>query len=124
MKKLLNIPIFNFVSKANIIKSVFLSVLILCANTANAYNPKDTERDLLMFFFLIALVVFVFIMGAVNYFKKEPEDEQPDASQDLIKTETQDEPQSNLSYVLRKSFLIFVMLIIICIIVATLSMDA
>lgn len=111
-------------SKANIIKSVFLSVLILCANTANAYNPKDTESDLLMFFFLIALVVFVFIMGAVNYFKKEPEDEQPDASQDLIKTETQDEPQSNLSYVLRKSFLIFVMLIIICIIVATLSMDA
>jgi len=113
---------------ANNKKFVFLAFLILFANAAHAYNPSETGEIALVFFLIVGLVVFLFIMATVNYFRKVPEDEpleaQQEAQQDVAEEEPQEQPQSAFSYVLRKSFVIFVIRIIIGLIIATLNMDA
>lgn len=112
-------------------KLFFLTCFILFTNTANAYNPDATGEIALWFFLFAGFVVFLFIFGAVNYFRKVPEHEE-DLSQDEPQNEAgaktgvnlKEESQSTFVYVLRKSFLIFVILIIIFILIATLNMDA
>jgi Na+/melibiose symporter-like transporter len=116
--------------KVNTKKYAVFILIMLFANTAKAYSPDDAMNTLIAVVIVIAVVVFLFIIGAVNYFSSTPDDEPEVTSQDsMVNTtdevkdiSTTDELEENqvskAGIIFRKSLLIFVIIVIILLIIA------
>ena len=104
-------------------KVVLICLIFLHTSTVHADGDLIPLEGILLYFFSIALAVFLFIMGAVHYFSP-PHNNELEVENAPIKVEfnseagdqsshTQNERESRFVYVFKRSFLIFVILIVI-----------
>ena len=112
---------FNFIEMRGAVnlRSEFLLWFFFLSASLKAFSAKSAQNELMFAFTIVLLIVFFIIAALVYAYKKYRNTGEVES----VDQESEDS-FSTFGYVMKNSFVILVMMAIICIIIATVNMDA